>query len=373
MIRRYKRLPLFFVLLGLLSVPASAQQTGETVTLRGIIKDDVYAAGKRLDIQAEVNGDVVAAGQDVNIDQTINGDVIVAGETVNIRAHVVDDVRAAGRSVVISGNVGDHVVAAGETLRLRANASINGWAWLAGAYIDISGNIGRELKAVGDSISISGEIKGDATLVSEKITLLPGAHIHGQLIYHGTHKPQVHADARIDGGMVQRPVPFGDMAMKETGNGGGWLFAVSLIVACIFYYLLFPYFSLVAARTVETDPWTSIGLGLAFLVTIPFISMLLLASIIGMLVAFVLLACYLVLLLVGLLNGMLYVADRGLRLVSKQKEIGKGLRTVAIIMAFIALGVVQLVPFLGGLVVLLLLLIGLGALNLAGWRVYQAD
>jgi len=37
-------------------------QSGETVTQRGIVNDDLYAAGGTVDLVAVVSGDVAAAG-----------------------------------------------------------------------------------------------------------------------------------------------------------------------------------------------------------------------------------------------------------------------------------------------------------------------
>ena len=47
-----------------------AQEVGETVILRGIVDDDLYAAGRIVDIQAEVRGDVVVA--EVDLDEQVN-------------------------------------------------------------------------------------------------------------------------------------------------------------------------------------------------------------------------------------------------------------------------------------------------------------
>jgi hypothetical protein len=85
-IKRYLVLPL--LLFALAASVSWAQETGETVILRGNLEEDLYAAGRVVDIQANVRGDVVVAGQDVSIDDSVWGDEIAAGETVDIRANV---------------------------------------------------------------------------------------------------------------------------------------------------------------------------------------------------------------------------------------------------------------------------------------------
>jgi len=366
------KLSLIIVLLFSMSASVLwAQEAGDTVIMRGIVDDDLYVAGRMVDIQAEVKGDVVAAGQDVSIDQSVQGDVLAAGETVDIRAKVADDVRLAGRQVTITGAVDGHIVAAGETIRLRSSSTIGGWAWLAGQHIDVAGNIGRELKAVGEHITVGGELGGDVVLIADNIKILPGAHIRGQLIYHGPNKPQIHADAKIDGGIIQRPMPFA-AAGAEDHAGAALIFGISLMVAGLVYFLVFPRFTVAAASTIGSDPWKSVVLGLALLVTVPFVIFLLLITMIGHLLALVLLAAYLVFLLAGFLTGVFYVADSGLHMIGKREAISRGLRSAGIVIAIVVLGIVQLIPLFGVLSVFLLLLFGLGALNLNTWRVYKA-
>ncbi|MFW2437852.1 MAG: hypothetical protein ACN4GR_00605 [Arenicellales bacterium] len=348
-----------------------AQESGKTVILRGIVEEDLYAAGRIVDIQAEVWGDAVVAGQDVSIEQFVQGDVIAAGETVDIRATVADDVRVAGRRVTITGTVGDHIVAAGETLRIHSSSTIGGRAWFAGQRIDVMGNIGGELKAIGEHISVAGEVGGDAVLVAEHIEILPGAHIRGQLIYHSPNKPQVHDNARIDGDMIERPMPSVLEQRAEDQAGATIVFSISLMVAGLVYLLVFPHFSVAAAHTIGSDPWKSLALGLALLVTVPFVIFLLLITVVGHLLALVLLAAYLVFLLAGFLSAVFYVADSGLKMIGKSDEISRGLRSAGIIVTIIVLGILQLIPLLGGLIIFLLLLFGLGALNLCIWRIYK--
>lgn len=349
-----------------------AADAGKTVIKRGIVNDDMYVAGRIVDIQADVRGDVVAAGQDVSIDKSVRGDVMAAGEMVEIRATVADDVRAAGRKVTLTGRVGGHMVAAGESIHIRSSAAIGSWARFAGERIDIAGDIGRDVKAIGNTITVAGKVAGDVVLVAEHIEILAGAIIRGQLIYHSPNKPQVHPGARIVGGMVERPMPaFADEDEKDQ-TGAAFLLGISLMISCLVYFLVLPRFSLAAAGTINSNPWKSLALGFALLVAVPFVILLLLITLIGHQLALVLLALYLVSLLLGFLTGVLYIANTGLRLFGKREAIAKWLRSLSIVVALIVLGIVAAIPLLGALVIFLLLLFGLGALNLKTWRVYQA-
>ncbi len=345
----------------------AAQQAGEVVVKRGIVAEDLYVAGRSVDVAAQVQGDVVAAGKRVSIDESVAGDVLAAGETVTIRAEVQDDVRAAGRSVTLVGPVAGHVVAAGETVSIMPAATVGEWAWLAGAEVNVAGRVGGELKAAGQSVIVSGEIGGDVELMAEEIRILGHARIKGDLVYRSDNEPQISDGADIAGDIIARPMPH----EEPEARGAGFIFLAALALAAGVYYLLFPVFSVAGAEGLRRSPFTALGLGVAFLFSVPFVILLLIVTLIGVLLALPLLAWYLVSLLGGFLTGVIFVGDAGLRLLGKAGSATRGLRVLFIVLALLALVLIQFIPVFGGLAVLVLFLLGLGALQLQAWRSYS--
>lgn len=367
-IRRKHRLAVLLVA-AVTSMPLAAQDFGEVVVKRGLIDDDLYVAGRSVDVQAQVKGDVVAAGQRISIDQLVTGDVLAAGETVTIRAQVQDDVRAAGRSVTIARSVAGHVVAAGDTVDIAPAATVGGWAWLAGREVDMAGRIGGELKAAGENVNISGEVAGDVELMAEHIRLLPGARLGGNLVYRSENKPQIVEGAEIAGDIIAKPVLYREPA----GRGAGFVVIGALAVAAIVFYLLFPAFTVASAEDLRRAPLTALGVGIAVLFAMPFVILLLFATLIGALVALPLLALYLVSLLGGLLTGVIFVGDAGLRLTGLAGSAAKGLRVLSIVVALVVLLLIQIIPVLGALAVFALFVFGYGALQHQVWRRYAQD
>ncbi|MGB5261857.1 MAG: polymer-forming cytoskeletal protein [Gammaproteobacteria bacterium] len=356
-------IPLFIMASG--GAVLFAQDAGEIVVKRGTIEEDMYVAGRSVDVAAQVQGDVTVAGQRVNIDQLVTGDVMAAGENVTVRARVGDDVRAAGRTVTIAGSVAGHVVAAGETVDITSAATIGGWAWLAGREVYMAGKVGGELKAAGQLVIISGEIGNDVTLMAEEIRILASARINGNLIYRSENEPDIAEGAGITGDIIAKPVLY----KEREGRGAGIIFLAALAVAGMVYFLLFPTFSLAGARVLRQSPFTTLGVGVAFLFATPFVILLLFVTVVGMLVAMPLFAWYLLSLLGGFLTGVIYVGDAGLRLAGKA-DAGKGMRVLSIVIALLALVLIQIIPVLGTLAMFALFLLGLGALQLQTWRRY---
>lgn len=345
-----------------------AQETGDVIVKRGTIENDLYLAGRSVDVQAEVQGDVAVAGKHVSIDQLVTGDVLAAGEAVTIHAQVQDDVRAAGRSVIIAGPVAGHVVAAGETVDIAKASTVGEWAWLAGREVTVAGRVGGELKAAGQVVIISGEVGGDVELMAEEIRILARARIDGDLVYRSDNEPQIAEGAVIAGDIIARPLPH----KEPEGRGGGIVMLAALAVVTILYALLFPVFSVAGAEALGQAPFTALGLGVAFLFATPFVILLLIATLVGVLVALPLLAWYLVSLLGGMLTGVIFVGNTGLRLLlGKAGTQTRGLRVLSIVVALVAIVLIQIIPAVGGLAVLALFLLGLGALQLQAWRRYS--
>jgi cytoskeletal protein CcmA (bactofilin family) len=193
------RLLVLGLLVGCAPVQAVAQDAGATVTKRGAFAEDLYLAGKRVEVLADVDGDVLAAGGSVVVDGHVTGDAILAGGEVTMQGRVRDDMRAAGGQVSIAGEVGGDLVCVGGRIGVRPAAVVGGRAWLAGGEVDVEGRIGGKLKAAGGRIRIAGEIGGDVDLAAEDVELLPAAQIHGALSYRSPREARIAPDARIAG------------------------------------------------------------------------------------------------------------------------------------------------------------------------------
>lgn len=368
-VNRLRRM--LFVLLFMVPAGSSllAQEAGEVVIKRGTIADDLYAAGRRVEVVANVQGDVAAAGQFVSIDQEVAGDVLAAGETVTIRAQVQDDVRAAGRTVNLAGPVAGHVVAAGEIVDIAPAVTIGGWAWLAGREVNMAGLVGGELRAAGHTVIVSGEVVGDVEIMAEEIRIPDGARIDGDLIYRSDREPDIADGARIAGDTIAKPLPY----EKAQGKGAVVVFYVAILVAAVVYYLLFPVFNQAGVDGLRRTPLTALGIGVTVLFAAPFIIMLLFITVIGWAVALPLLAGYLVSLLLGLLSGVIIAGDAGLRLAGRAETAGKGMRALSFAVALAAILLLQLVPVLGTLTKLVVFVAGFGAFHLQLWRAYSGN
>jgi len=121
-------------------------RSGSTVVVPATetVNSSLYISGGTVSVDGTVNGDVVAAGGNVTVGGPVTGDVIAAGGTVTITGAVKDSVRVAGGTVVVGGNV------AGDVL-------------VAGGRIDVTGQIGQDLIIYGGQVTVSGSVAGNVT------------------------------------------------------------------------------------------------------------------------------------------------------------------------------------------------------------------
>ncbi len=354
----------------LLLFPASAllaQEIGESVSRHGTVKEDIYLAGGNVDVAATVDGDVVAAGGTVTVGDEIKEDALLAGGSVTVHGKVHDDVRAAGGSLTLDADVGDDALLAGGNVTLTPASRVGGRAWLAGGELDIAGHIGKELKAAGGHIVIAGEVMGDATLAGDDIEIKPETVIHGNLRYMSPKPAVIDKAAKIDGTITHLPgARHEPSAAGATAAGIGML--VSVMVTGIVLLLLLPRVAAAVTQQIAQAPWKSLGLGLAVLTATPLVIVLLWVSLIGVWLGFILLAVYLIALLAGFLAGALCAGEAALTRLRRQVELTRGARVAALVIALIVVGVLGLVPGLGGLVIFGMLLFGLGGLALQVYR-----
>lgn len=347
---------------------AAAQQVGETVTKRGTIQEDQYLAGGTVDVKADVQGDVVVAGGNIVIGERVTGDVLAAGGTVDVGGEVLDDVRAVGGTVTLAGHVGGDAIAAGGTVVLGPGASVGGRAWFGGGDVQVAGRIARSLKAGAGKIVISGVVEGDVQLSADQVEILPSARITGSLSYRSPNEARIDPAAVIGGGVVRLPYHRPSLAAVVLRRLL-WIAALGALGAVLI--LSFPGFSLGAVRTLGGEPWKALGLGAAVLVGGPVVAALLIVTVIGSVLGIAGLVVYALALLAGFLTGVFCTGDMMLGWLRRAAPASPGASILALVVGLIVIALVRWIPVLGGLVVFGVLLFGLGALVLHGYRAWR--
>lgn len=345
---------------------ASERITGNNVVVKDrVVEEDLLVAGSNVRIQAEIKGDLAVAGSEVNITAPVGGYVLAAGSNVSINSSVGNDLWAAGSNVTINNSVGDNAMLAGNTVNLSPEASIRSDASIAGNTITVKGRVEHNLKLAASEAQIGSEIGGNVEADVERLIILPGAVIRGNLIVHGSHPPEISPEAQVLGQTEFRP-------REQRSPWLSWLFwwiygFLALLITGFAVLLLSKVWANRVAQTFIGKPLYSLLAGLLALILVPVVIVLLAITVVGIPLALIFLAFYCTVLILSCVFAAYLVGDRLLSLMNRPQASPWLRMTVgALVLSFAAS-----LPWLGWLVQLLILLIGFGALFLERWNIRQ--
>lgn len=353
-----------------------AHAQGSDSVARAVSGRNVYAASGSLRLAVPVEGDYVGAGGSITIDAPVKGDALAVGGSVDVRGPIGDDLRIGGGNLNVASTVGGELIAAGGNVVLGPAALVERGAFLNGGRISVEGKIVGNLRANAQRIVLNGEVTGDARLVAEQIELGPKARVGGALSHASRDFTQ--ADTAVVAGAVTRDEAANRPRERSEERHRAWhwdsgqaswagrvLGYFGLLAAGALWILLFPKFSAAAPDEIRRSPGLSLAIGLGVLAGVPVLAVLLFISLLGIPLGIAAFALYPLLLLLGYLAGVLFVAQR-----ARQAINGATPPTFRTTIGFVALAllIVMLVsglPVVGPLAVFVTTIAGLGACVLA--------
>ena len=361
-------LVLAVVLLGALPLQALAATVASdrTLVLSDSPADNAYLSGTDVTVTAPLPADIAAAGGTLTLLNTVAGDALLAGGTVLVNKDITGDLRAVGAQVTVNGNVGGDLMLAGGSVVASTSARD---ARIIGGNVRLAGG-GEKTMVFGATVELSGVFAGDVEVVaSDRLTLAEGTVIHGALKYDAPQQAGIPATAVIDGGVdytgAASYLPTIEQAKTFAIAGAGVLFVVRIIALLILAGLLaglFPVFSqLVADRALSYTPGRFVLLallGFAIVVAAPVLILFLAISFVGIALAFVLGAAYVLLLALGYAYAGILAGSALSRGLLKQPLVTWKVALVGMLVLYL----IGSIPVLGGLVTCVLFLAATGAI-----------
>lgn len=325
-----------------------------------------FAAGNRVVIDGTVNGDAYVAGGRVTMNGKINGDLIVAGGDVDIEGPVSEHIRVAGGTVNINDTVGKDITVAGGTLIIGKDAVITGNVLSAGGTTKIHGTVLKSVKAASGDMEILGSVTGDVDFAGGTLNVTHAGAIGGNLHAYvkKSHENVTLADSAVRGDVTV------EIDMKKSGEScgnnccgrvwGGVFWFLSLLVSGLVLLLIAPVTFGKVGESILKRPGHTLLWGLVMLVMIPVVSVMLMITILGIPVAFLLLMLYVVL---------LYCSQLALGIAVGRRLMGmEGKRGFHLFLAFaVGLAIVcalELIPIVRPILIIAGFIIGTGAIIL---------
>lgn len=367
---------LIFSLVLVAAVPlqtyAAKVEAARTVVVSEPETTNVYLTGTDITIAAPLGEDAFAIGATVVTSAVIMGDALLGGGHVDVRKAVVGDVRLIGGELLVDAPVGGDIMALGGTITASSTAKDT---HLIGGVVRVQGS-GGEVTVYGADVYLSGTINGNVQVVaSDKLFIADGTTITGALQYDAPQQIAVPASATVSGGVTYTGsstfLPTNEEAKRFAIAGAGVLFITRIIAIAIAAGVvvgLFPVLAnLVVERTMRRTPKRFILLsllGFAAIVATPILILFLLVSFVGIALAVLLVALYvLMLLLAYLYAGLICGAALSQALFKKEHCTWR-----TAVLGTLVLYVVGLVPVLGMIVTCVITSAALGALMAIVYR-----
>jgi cytoskeletal protein CcmA (bactofilin family) len=340
-----------------------------------VIDRDYFALGPLVEISGTVNGDLYAAGGQVLIDGRVNGDVLVAGGRVMLSGHVAQDVRIAGGQVSFSGTVGRNVTVFGGNVELTPAAVITGSLVAAGGNVHVAAPLLRGAKIAAGSLIISNRVGGNVEAAVGSLRITSKAEIRGGVDYVSQQEASVDPGARIQGQLTRRPPPGTPRPSPE--KVFAFFAALALVIMAVSFVStlilgllslrFLPRYHEATVSTLRERPWASLGVGFVAAVVTPVAGAILFATVLGIPLALILTAAYLIALYWGRIFALHRLGEATCRLFQASPRPGW-----AFVLGLVVYYVLALIPVVGWVLALLVVLSGLGAELIARKDFYVA-
>ena len=352
--------------------PAEAIEirSGESVLVdTGEIIDDTFVAfGGTVRIDGEVTGDLIAFAQSIEIAGSVHGDVFSFGRTIEVDGQVEGGFAGFGQVIRVGDSIGQSVYGFAQSLRTSRDAEIGGDLFAFGEDIYADGSVGRNLTVFGNTLTISGEVRRDVTFGGRLVTVQSSASIGGNLdVGLPAEENLALDDASAIGGETIVDVP--EPGQDEDGMLSAWTIAwTALWLVAAFLSGMLLLWVLPALRRVPLDNLNGIlssaGIGFIVLTATPILAFVLAVTLIGLPAGLVIGALW----ALGLYVSKIVVAHfLGSALLRPGQQ---DLRSVLLpLLAGLVLVLIAVsIPYVGWVINLLLVIIGLGAMGQALYR-----
>ncbi len=323
---------------------------GNTLRVEGVVNGDLLAFGRTVEVRGTIKGDLVSFAKRVVVSGTVEGRVYDFSQSLDLDGQLGHSIYGWVQSLRVDdrGHVGDSIVVGGDEFSLEGEVkrSVNVYAGNA----DVSGSIGRDLTMAGGSLTLTNTARVGGN-VCARVRQLKNAHIADGATIAGKRDIQV----RVRKSHFTRPRFYLHQTL--------WL-AAAMLVGWL-GLILFPAFFQATTQAVGSG-WRSLGLGVGVLAGVPVAIIVAAVTLVGLPVSLMLLAVY----LAAIYLAKVWVGAFLGRMLLKPVGATKRDWLLGLLIGLLILTIVGFIPYLGGLVRLAVVCLGLGAF---AWQLYRAS
>src|SRR2546427_5962904 len=363
-------LRLLIVLLAL-SLPSFAleRRHGEFVTVAAneTVDDSLLAAGNTVRVEGVVNGDLLAFGRTVEVRGTVKGDLVSCAQRTEVSGTVEGHIYTLSHSLDLDGQLGHSIYGLVQSLRVDDRGRVGEGIVVGTGDVSLEGVVKRSVNIFTSNGDVSGRIGRDLTMAGGSLTLTNTARVGGNLSARVRQLKDVHI---ADGATIAGKRDIQVRVRKSQFTRPRFYFhqAVWLAAAILVGWLglvLFPGFFEACTQAVGLG-WRSLGLGFGVLVGAPVAMIVIAITLVGLPLSLMVFVVY----MVAIYLAKIWVGAFLGRMLLKPVGATKGDWVLGLLVGLVILTVIGFIPYLGGLIHLAVMCLGLGAF---AWQLYGAS
>ncbi len=333
-----------------------------------IVDDTLVAFGQVVRIDGEVTGDLIVFAQTIEITGSVRGDVYSFGRTIETDGEVGGGFAGFGQMIRIGDTIGQSVYGFAQTFRSGRDATIEGDLFAFGEDINVGGSIARNATVFSNTFTLSGEVRRDVTFGGRMAAVQSSASIGGDLdvgLPDGDNL-ELDSSATVGGETI---VDVQEPSREEDEILSVWTIALTALwLAAAFLSGMLLLWALPALRRVPLENLggilASAGVGFLIITALPILSVVLAVTIIGLPAGLVIGAVW----ALGLYVSKIVVAHFLGHTLLRPKQQGPRSLVLPLLLGLVLVLVAVSLPYVGWVINLLLVILGLGAIGQALYR-----
>ena len=337
------------------------------------ISENIYIAGGTVLSAGSIEKDLMVAGGTAVLSGPVLGDLFVAGGNVTVLNQIGGDLRAVGGNVVMTGDVLGDVVVAGGQIMLSGKV-IGGDVAVAGGTVRLDSEVKGDMKIAGGEIYLNAPIAGNVNIKAEKVTLGPKADIKGNLKYQAVKPVTIEEGGKVQGETVFTEIKGlnrNDKDAKKLMLGFLTFIFVAkflmLLTGALVIGLVFRKYSKELVEKGAHNPLKELGRGVVTMIVLPILSIILMATIIGVPLGMLGLLSFVMLMVYACIVTPVFLGSVVHKWISRKQDYTVNWKTILLgVVVYCLLG---LIPFLGWIAICASTAITLGAALSIKWQV----
>lgn len=321
--------------------------SGENIRVDGDINGTTFITGGNIEVNGIIDGDLFVAGQSLTVNGIVNGSVFLTGQYLTINGEVENNIYGAGQGFKVQSQTNGNIFIVGQNVSIDENAVIERDAFIGATTIYHNGIVNGDFQSSSNSLTVGGKVTGDLKYSSQnQADLLDTSEILGETNWQ-----------KIETASTEDTKQF----LTTT-----FLFRVLWSIGAAFLVWLLvrwvrPAFWPQLADQIMLHPLKTLGLGALGVVFIPIVAVLLMFTVIGIPLSFLLLVLYGVTLYLSKIIFAVYLSH----LVQNRWNGSTDQSLWLFLLALILLISLGAVPIVGMILRFLTVSLGVGAMGFA--------